>query len=238
MGDSLDNRGSLPNRDPSVLPHFPQTQRETAAAHALQVHTHRETSILHILQTYTQSETSTVQTRSEAGVVHTSHRDSGHHATAQGQLRDYLDEKPCSTERGVHRGPCPPLSAAQQSRSPTEARPLPANAGPSGCGTAAQTASRGVCSTPPLQSAVLSAGGRVQRKGPGATDKAGARSAAERTEQPAPAAGRAHPLLSRDCALAPSQRAGEAPGRATHSSQEEADTSSSDDEGRLVIELE
>ncbi|XP_064161012.1 zinc finger protein 831 [Anguilla rostrata] len=254
--DILADNGSLSYRDSSVFPYFPQTptQRETTAAHTFQLHTHAETSILHILQTPTesetptQSETSALQTpqtltQSEAPAVHTflAHRDSRCHGAGQGPLRHYSDVKSRSTEWGVHGGPCPALSAAQPSHTP-ESCPLPMNAGHTGCGMVAQAASRGMAANQPLQRTFLSVESRVQHEGLRETAQASARRAAERSEQPAPDAACAQPFFSHSsaahCSLSLSVRASEASVRAAHSSLEEADTSSSDDEGRLVIELE
>ncbi|KAJ8360876.1 hypothetical protein SKAU_G00174010 [Synaphobranchus kaupii] len=131
-----------------------------------------------------------------------------------------------------------------QSHTP-EACPLPVNAGQLGCGKVAQPVGcgvRGMPVTPPLQRTFVSVGSRVQREGLGVTAQADARSPAERPEQPTPAVVCTHPFLSHNsaahCSVSLSVRASEASVRAGHSSLEEPDTSSSDDEGRLVIELE
>ncbi|KAJ8385328.1 hypothetical protein AAFF_G00190440 [Aldrovandia affinis] len=125
--------------------------------------------------------------------------------------------------------------------------------------SALHTIHRCIAATPPLQRSFLSVARGVQRGGQRVTAHTSARNSSWRppetvtcsipvlSEQPstlqvAPAAVYSHPFLSHTstthCSLSLSVRSSDMALRAGQSSLEEADTSSSDDEGRLVIELE
>ncbi|XP_036387657.1 zinc finger protein 831 [Megalops cyprinoides] len=232
------------------------TVSETSTLHTLQIHAQSETSSLHTPQPPTQSETSSLQTLQAPA-----NRESRLHGIHQGQLSGHQDSTSCSREWGIHR---PLLPQPYVHKSPTpESCPLSMNAAPltSGVGAVTQAVSCGMrdSAAHPFQPRTLSAlGSRLHREGLRGTTHTSSRNAdcrpsqtvtcsiPARSEQPSAlhtlsSATYTHPFLSHTstthCSLSLSVKSSEAPVRAGQSSLEEADTSSSDDEGRLVIEL-
>ncbi|KAJ8259729.1 hypothetical protein GJAV_G00172750 [Gymnothorax javanicus] len=243
--DGLDDNGSLTNAGSTVLPHFSHSSSHRNTTHTLQFHALKETNILHVVQTATRRETCTLQmlqslTQNEASPTHAgpAHRDGQYCLTGQNQLRHNSDVRTCSSDWGMYRGLCPPLSPPQQGHT-TEACPLPVVTSQLG----SKTVHKAVChniswgtSTPPLQPV----GSGVQREAVGEATQTNAKSTAESSEQPTPASTHSVPSQSSimSCSPSMSMRSAEVSTRAPPNSLEEADTSSSDDEGRLVIELE
>ncbi|KAI1890993.1 hypothetical protein AGOR_G00159290 [Albula goreensis] len=261
VGDPFTSPSSVPSKDPeddmnvqlnydgfwsrrssSMLlqaPPSPSQSNDTTAFHTTHVHEKRETSILHVLQTSTQS---------------SAHRENRYHETVKGELGHYPNVKSCPTELGGHRASGPPPDTHQTHSS--EAGPV------SAVGPAASCGLRDSGTAPPLHSSFPSAEGKEGSQNGGlrmmahaiarsigcapsenATCRIPVQSGKASAPQAEPAVTYSHPFLSHTsathCSLSLSVRAGETAVRVGQSSlEEEADTSSSDDEGRLVIELE
>ncbi|KAG9353330.1 hypothetical protein JZ751_017907 [Albula glossodonta] len=220
-----------------------------SSLHTPQTPTQSETTILHALQTSLQTETSSLHT-----ILASTHRENRYHETVKGELGHYPNVKCCPTELGGHRASGPPPDTHQTHSS--EAGPV------SAVGPAASCGLRDSGTAPPLHSSFPSAEGKEGSQNGGlrmmahaiarsigcapsenATCRIPVQSGKASAPQAVPAVTYSHPFLSHTsathCSLSLSVRAGETAVRVGQSSlEEEADTSSSDDEGRLVIELD